>query len=225
MWGIVAGAAAAAADRSAPFGMQRKVRAKMLSTAFTVFVAGVFVGLLPAAAYGEPVVADFVLLDEEDISVIVAPGMNRQSDTLRARLVVEADGDYTIQVSVDPDSTDWNSVYMNDVGHHFISSSNAWDLGFDVAITGEGGSVNPPSVTACDTVTLGGWCMGSVAWRESVPAPPRTDTWDIHVRLVLVDEEDATAGYAADHDNVRFDSLPSHPDRSVNVMVVVSAEE
>src|SRR5690625_569970 len=110
--------------------------------------------------------------------------------------------------------------------HGMITSMGDRYLGFDIAITEPG--VLP--ITA-DCTALGHWCMGEVPMlmRSLTPSAPGQweDSFDVHVRLVLVDENlpDAhTAGHNNHGDNVRFASLPGSDSRVVNVDVIVTEQ-
>lgn len=227
MQGIVVWAASAVKTRKAPPLIHQKMGPKLWSVAVSVLLAGVLIGLVPGVGHGQPVIDEFSFPASAAISVVAAPGMNRQSETLVARLQVTSDTNYSIEVTVEPDAAGWGLVSMNDAGHSFIESWNDWGLGFDVAITEqETDGVGPPSNIPCAAPVLGEWCMGTVAWQHNVASPGDVETneWYVHVRLVLVDEEDKTAGYDEFHDNARFVSLPSGESRVVDVMVVVAEE-
>lgn len=227
MQGIVVWAASAVKTRKAPPLIHQKMGPKLWSVAVSVLLAGVLIGLVPGVGHGQPVIDEFSFPAGAAISVVAAPGMNRQSETLVARLQVTSDTNYSIKVTVEPDAAGWGLVSMNDAGHSFIASWDDWGLGFDVAITEqETDGVGPPSNIPCAAPVLGEWCMGTVAWQHNVASPGDVETneWYVHVRLVLVDEEDKTAGYDEFHDNARFVSLPSGESRVVDVMVVVAEE-
>jgi len=225
MQGIVVWAASAVKTRKAPPLIHQKMGPKLWSVAVSVLLAGVLIGLVPGVGHGQPVIDEFSFPAGAAISVVAAPGMNRQSETLVARLQVTSDTNYSIKVTVEPDAAWWELVSMNDAGHSFIESSDDWGLGFDVAITEQAtDEVGPPSNIPCAPPVLGEWCMGTVEWQHSVASGTETNEWYVHVRLVLVDEEDKTAGYNEFHDNARFVSLPSGESRVVDVMVVVAEE-
>lgn len=228
---IVALAAPVVRNRQVPPRRERKNGPKIVSAALGVLLAGAVIGLVPVVGHSQPVIESFSFGGVTGIGVAAGPGFSRQSETLVASLVVTSDTNYSIEVRVEPEATGWASVYMNAGNHSLISSENDWHLGFDIAITEEGDTVNRPSVTPCEALTLGGWCMGSVTWEHTIAVSPdtsETKRWDIHVRMVLVDEDDETAGFlppASDHDNVRFASLPSDGSRVVDVVVVVTGSD
>lgn len=139
-----------------------------------------------------------------------AAALQRQYDIKGTVIVDSADENYDIEVRVVPDAG-WHRVEMN-TNHPGISAINDYNMGFDVSITPSG---DLPAGGACDP---GAWCQGHAKLENE--AAGTGVRYDIHVRLVLVDEP-GTAAYDPGGDNVRFASLPSGP-LTVTVEVLVT---
>lgn len=201
-------------------------RTTVVKRVSVVVLSVVLIGLIVRAGHAMPAIELFAFSTGANVNVQAGPGFKRQSNIVTGALTVTSDVDYRIDATVKPPEADWMSVYMNAGGHGGpagqITSDAAWGLGFDIAITLAGNSVFAPSVAACGQP--GGWCMGHASLEHAVAMTgvPETNHWEIHVRLVLVDEADETAGYNTIGDNVRFASLPSDASRSVDVEIVVS---
>jgi|GEM_PF-6572009 len=209
-------------DGTMPPRMGRKVRAKLVSAVWRVLLAVVVIGLVPMAGRSAPNIVSFGFSGGNSVSVEAGPGLKRQSDTLVANLVVQSDTNYSIRVEVQPTGLRWADVVMN-TGHPGIDAGNEWSVGFDVAITAAGGDPLAPAGLCKAGTNLDVWCMGSVS-RQHMIGTPGTETWDVHVRMVLVDEVDESAGFVPSEDPVRFTSLPSNPSTEpleVTVAVVV----
>jgi len=190
------------------------------SLVLALFVVGV--------GHAQTLTVDFDFDPGANIDIVAGSGLRRQSSTVKGVLTIESthgpDVGLEAKVRTEPGDGWWN-VDMN-TAHDLIMSIDDWHLGFDIAITESG--VLP---VTDDCSALGHWCVGGVPMLMQSLGPAALpgqweDSFDVHVRLVLVDEflPDAhTAGFNL-VDNLRFISLPAGGSRVVNVDIIVTEQ-